>query len=78
MKPEGYAFSSVVDDSSANTYIEVEYWNNWVNKYVLSDHSVEGFKNYIKEKQTLIDIDIQNKNLEWDIPETAKVVTSRK
>lgn len=25
MKPEGYTFSSVVDDSSANTYIEVEY-----------------------------------------------------
>ena len=58
--------------------MEVEYRNGWKNKYVLSDHSVDGFKSYILAKHELIDIDIQNKNLEWDIPETAKVVISRK
>lgn len=78
MKPEGYTFVSEVDDNSANTFMEVEYWNGWINKYVLSDHSVEGFKEYIKQKHQFIDIDIEYKDLEWDIPENAKVVTSRK
>ena len=78
MKPEGYTFMATVDDTSRNTFMEVEYRNGQVNKYVLSDHSVEGFRQYLLEKHEFLDIDIQNKNLEWDIPENAKVVISRK
>ncbi len=48
MKPEGYKFSSILDDTSKNSYFEVEYRNGWVNKYVLSNHSVEGFQTYLK------------------------------
>ncbi len=50
LKPEGYTFVSSLDDQSANSYMEVEYRNGWINKYVLSGHTVESFQKYIKDK----------------------------
>ncbi len=78
LKPEGYSFQSSLDETSLNSFMEVEYRNGWINKYVLSDHSVEGFRQYLLDKHEMIDIDIQQKDLEWDYPDTAKIVTSRK